>query len=65
MRELPSMDAILRDSAKSEQRNNRRLGLICVAGGVAMTAGTYALSGGSYYLVSLGVIGFGLTRLFA
>ena len=59
------MDQILRDSAKSEQRNNRRLGLICIVGGLAMTAGTYALSGGSYYLVSLAVFGFGLTRLFA
>jgi hypothetical protein len=65
MRELPSMDAILRDSAKSERRNNRRLGLICIAGGVAMTAGTYALSGGAYYLISVFVVGFGLTRLFA
>ncbi len=59
------MDTILRDSAKSERRNNRRLGLICVAGGVAMTAGIYSMSGGLYYVISLGAIGFGLTRLFA
>ncbi|HEX4450431.1 MAG TPA: hypothetical protein VH143_06140 [Kofleriaceae bacterium] len=59
------MDAILRDSVKSERRNHRRLGLICIAGGLALTAGTYAVSGGSYYLVSLGVFAFGLTRLFA
>jgi hypothetical protein len=65
MRELPKMDDILRDSAKSERRNNRRLGLICIVGGLALTAGTYAMSGGSYYLVSCGVIAFGVTRLFA
>ena len=59
------MDAILRDSARSERRGNRKLGLICIAGGMAMAAGTYALSGGSYYLVSTAVIVFGLSRLFA
>jgi hypothetical protein len=52
-------------TAAVERRNNRPRGLICIAGRVAMTVGTCAMSGGSYYLVSVFVIGFGVTRLFA
>jgi len=59
------MNDILRDSAERDRRNNRRLGLICIAAGLAVTLGFHELSAGAVNLLSLGTIGFGVTRLFA
>ncbi|MEO8553546.1 MAG: hypothetical protein ABI678_26410 [Kofleriaceae bacterium] len=43
MRELPSMDDILRDSARNERRTSLRLGLFLIAASLAFMFGLHAM----------------------
>jgi len=70
MRELPSMDEILRDSARNERRTSLRLGLFLIGASLAVMFGMHALISSeslSFYAVPTGgfVYGFALvTRAF-
>jgi hypothetical protein len=64
--ELPSMDDILKDAKKREKRGDLRVGLLVVAGALAVMLGFNALgSTGGYtiYLVPGGALAFGMSRI--
>lgn len=66
MADLPSMDDILRDARQREKRGNLTVGLIALAGGLAVLVGFQALGstpGHEIYLVPGGAIAFGVSRL--
>ena len=66
MADLPSMDDILRDSARRERVANRRLGAMIVIGSLAVLVGLRVLSAGSgiaLYVMPTGALAFGMKLL--
>lgn len=66
MGDVPSMDDILRDAKKREKRGDLRVGLLVVAGALAVLIGFNALGstgGYSIYLVPGGALAFGVSRV--
>jgi hypothetical protein len=63
MRELPSMDDILHDSARNERRSSLRLGLFLIGASLAVMLGLHSLISSeslSFYALPTGGFVYGL-----
>jgi len=63
MADMPSMDEILKEGRKQDRRKEIVLGSILLAGGLALTLGLRALTGGAVTYMSYGAIGLGVALL--
>jgi len=63
MADLPSMDKILATGRARERRGEIVLGIVLLAGGLAMTLGLRNLTGGAVTITSFGAMALGLGLL--